>query len=386
MEADMQRRIRIGLVGGGQGSFIAAAHRAAARLDDGYELVAGALSSDPQRALASGLELRLDPERCYADYADMARREAQRPDGIDAVVIVTPNHLHFPVAQAFLEQGIHVICDKPMTTRLDHADVLLELAERQGLLFMVTHTYSGYPMARHARELVRNGALGDIRVVQVEYAQDWLAEPLELTGQKQAEWRADPKRAGPAGALGDIGTHAFHLAGFVTGLQVDQLAAELTTFVPGRALDDHVQVMLRYQGGARGMLWASQVATGSANRLQLRVFGSRAAIHFDQESPDQLLFTGLGEATQIVRRGATPAGGDAALATRLPAGHPEGYFEAFAQLYRDFSLAWQARVAGLPFDTAHHPMPTVRDGRQGMAFIDAVLRSHQGGSSWVTLS
>ncbi|WP_295956261.1 Gfo/Idh/MocA family oxidoreductase [Rhodoferax sp.] len=382
----MQRRIRIGLVGGGQGSFIAAAHRAAARLDDGYELVAGALSSDPQRALASGLELRLDPERCYADYADMARREAQRPDGIDAVVIVTPNHLHFPVAQAFLEQGIHVICDKPMTTRLDHADVLLELAERQGLLFMVTHTYSGYPMARHARELVRNGALGDIRVVQVEYAQDWLAEPLELTGQKQAEWRADPKRAGPAGALGDIGTHAFHLAGFVTGLQVDQLAAELTTFVPGRALDDHVQVMLRYQGGARGMLWASQVATGSANRLQLRVFGSRAAIHFDQESPDQLLFTGLGEATQIVRRGATPAGGDAALATRLPAGHPEGYFEAFAQLYRDFSLAWQARVAGLPFDTAHHPMPTVRDGRQGMAFIDAVLRSHQGGSSWVTLS
>ena len=225
MEADMQRRIRIGLVGGGQGSFIAAAHRAAARLDDGYELVAGALSSDPQRALASGLELRLDPERCYADYADMARSEARRPDGIDAVVIVTPNHLHFPVAQAFLEQGIHVICDKPMTTRLDHADVLLELAERQGLLFMVTHTYSGYPMARHARELVRNGALGDIRVVQVEYAQDWLAEPLELTGQKQAEWRADPKRAGPAGALGDIGTHAFHLAGFVTGLQVDQLAA-----------------------------------------------------------------------------------------------------------------------------------------------------------------
>lgn len=382
----MQRRIRIGLVGGGQGSFIAAAHRAAARLDDGYELVAGALSSDPQRALASGLELRLDSERCYADYADMARREAQRPDGIDAVVIVTPNYLHFPVAQAFLEQGIHVICDKPMTTRLDHADVLLALAERQGLLFMVTHTYSGYPMARHARELVRNGALGDIRVVQVEYAQDWLAEPLELTGQKQAEWRADPKRAGPAGALGDIGTHAFHLAGFVTGLQVDQLAAELTTFVPSRALDDHVQVMLRYQGGARGMLWASQVATGSANRLQLRVFGSRAAIHFDQESPDQLLLTRLGEATQIVRRGATPAGGDAALATRLPAGHPEGYFEAFAQLYRDFSLAWQARAEGQPFDAAHHPMPTVRDGRQGMAFIDAVLRSHQSGSSWVALS
>ena len=382
----MQRRIRIGLVGGGQGSFIAAAHRAAARLDDGYELVAGALSSDPSRALASGLEMRLAPERCYGDYADMARCEAQRSDGIDAVVVVTPNHLHFPVAKAFLEAGIHVICDKPLTTRLDHADELLELAHRTGLLFMVTHTYSGYPLVRHARELVRSGALGDIRVVQVEYAQDWLAEPLERTGQKQAAWRADPERAGPAGALGDIGTHAFHLAQFVTGLEVEQLAAELTTFVPGRALDDNVQVMLRFKSGARGALWASQVATGSANRLQLRVFGSRAAIHFDQESPEQLLYTRLGEATQIMRRGATPAGGDAALATRLPAGHPEGYFEAFAQLYADFALAWHARAEGRAFDAEHHPMPTVRDGRQGMAFIDAVLRSHRGGCGWVALS
>ena len=382
----MQRRIRIGLVGGGQGSFIAGAHRAAARLDDGYELVAGALSSDPERALASGLAMRLAPERCYGDYADMARREAQRSDGIDVVVVVTPNHLHFPVAKAFLEAGIHVICDKPLTTRLDHADELLALAQRTGLLFMVTHTYSGYPLVRHARELVRSGALGDLRVVQVEYAQDWLAEPLELTGQKQAAWRADPERAGPAGALGDIGTHAFQLAQFVTGLEVEQLAAELTTFVPGRALDDNVQVMLRFKSGARGALWASQVATGSANRLQLRVFGSRAALHFDQENPEQLLYTRLGEATQIVRRGATPAGGDAARASRLPAGHPEGYFEAFAQLYTDFALAWHARAAGQPFDTEHHPMPTVRDGRQGMAFIDAVLRSHRGGCAWVALS
>ena len=381
----MLRRIRFGLVGGGQGSFIGAAHRAAARLDDGYELAAGALSSDPQRALASGLEMRIAPERCYADYRDMAVREAQRPDGIDAVVIVTPNHLHFPVAQAFMEQGIHVICDKPMTTRLDHADALLQLAERSGLLFMVTHTYSGYPLVRHARELVRSGDLGEIRVVQVEYAQDWLAEPLERSGHKQAEWRADPERAGPAGALGDIGTHAFHLAQFVTGLQVSQLAAELTTFVAGRKLDDHVQVMLRYQGGARGMLWASQVACGSANRLQLRVYGSRAAIHFDQENPEQLLFTRLGEPARIIRRGATPAGGAAALATRLPAGHPEGYFEAFSQLYRDFALAWHAQAGGQAADPEHHPMPTVRDGRQGMAFIDAVLRSHQAGSSWVAL-
>ncbi len=382
----MQRRIRIGLVGGGQGSFIAAAHSAAARLDDGYELVAGALSSDPERALASGLALRLAAERCYGDYADMARREAQRSDGIDVVVVVTPNHLHFPVAKAFLQAGIHVICDKPLTTRLDHADELLALAQRTGLLFMVTHTYSGYPLVRHARELVRSGALGDLRVVQVEYAQDWLAEPLELTGQKQAAWRADPERAGPAGALGDIGTHAFQLAQFVSGLEVEQLAAELTSFVPGRALDDNVQVMLRFKSGARGALWASQVATGSANRLQLRVFGSRAALHFDQESPEQLLYTRLGEATQIVRRGATPAGGAAALASRLPAGHPEGYFEAFAQLYADFALAWHARAAGQPFDAERHPMPTVSDGRQGMAFIDAVLRSHRSGCGWVALS
>jgi predicted dehydrogenase len=382
----MQRRIRIGLVGGGQGSFIGAAHRAAARLDDGYELVAGALSSDPQRALANGQEMRLAAERCYADYADMARREAQRSDSIDAVVIVTPNHLHFPVAKAFLEQGIHVICDKPMTTRLDHADQLLQLAQQRGLLFMVTHTYSGYPLVRHARELVRKGALGDVRVVQVEYAQDWLAEPLELTGRAGAFGVGAPFGLLLAGALGDIGTHAFHLAQFVTGLQVDQLLAELTTFVPGRQLDDHVQVMLRFQGGARGALWASQVATGNANRLQLRVFGSKGAIHFDQESPDQLLVTRLGEPTQTVRRGATPAGGDAALATRLPPGHPEGYFEAFAQLYADFALAWHARAEGRPLDAEHHPMPTVHDGRQGMAFIDAVLRSHQGGSSWVALS
>jgi predicted dehydrogenase len=381
----MHRRIRIGLVGGGQGSFIGDAHRAALRLDDGYELVAGALSSDPQRALSSGVQMRLAPERCYADFREMARQEAQRSDGIDAVVIVTPNHLHFPVASAFMEQGIHVVCDKPLATRLEDADALLALAQRHDLLTLVTYTYSGYPLVRHARELVRAGELGEIRVVQVEYAQDWLAEPLERTGHKQAAWRADPERAGPAGALGDIGTHAFHLAQFVSGLELEQLAAELTTFVPGRALDDHVQVMLRYRGGARGALWASQVACGSANRLQLRVYGSRAAIHFDQERPDQLVYSRLGAAPQIVRRGTTPAGGDAALATRLPAGHPEGYFEAFAQLYRDFALAWQARADGWAFDAGHHPLPTVRDGRQGMAFIDAVLRSHRAGSRWVEL-
>ena len=222
--------------------------------------------------------------------------------------------------------------------------------------------------------------------MQVEYAQDWLAEPLEQAGQKQAEWRADPNRAGPAGALGDIGTHAFHLASFVTGLEVSQLAAELTSFVAGRQLDDHVQVMLRFKGGARGMLWASQVACGSANRLQLRVFGSKAAIHFDQENPDELWFTPLGHPAQRLRRGATPAGAAAAQATRLPAGHPEGYFEAFGQLYRDFASQWHVRSEGGSVASASSRIPTVADGRQGMAFIDAVLRSHQGGTQWVGMS
>ena len=379
----MKRRIRLGMVGGGQGGFIGAAHRVAARLDDEYQLVAGALSSDPQRARDSGAELRLDAERCYADYREMAAQEARRPDGIDVVTIVTPNYLHFPVAKAFLEQGIHVICDKPLTTTLADADELQRLTAQTGLLFMVTHIYSGYPLVRHARELVEAGALGDIRVVQVEYAQDWLAEPLEHAGQKQAEWRADPNRAGPAGALGDIGTHAFHLASFVTGLEVSELAAELTSFVAGRQLDDHVQVMLRFKGGARGMLWASQVACGSANRLQLRVFGSKAAIHFDQENPDELWFTPLGQPAQRIRRGATPAGAAAAQATRLPAGHPEGYFEAFGQLYRDFASQWHVCSEGGSVASASSRIPTVADGRQGMAFIDAVLRSHQGGTQWV---
>ncbi|MGH8832235.1 MAG: Gfo/Idh/MocA family protein [Polaromonas sp.] len=377
----MTRRIRLGMVGGGAGSFIGAAHRVAARLDDEYELVAGALSSDPERACSSGAELHLDPARCYADYGEMARAEAARDDGIDAVAIVTPNHLHVPVARAFLDQGIHVICDKPLAISLEEATQLREQVRRSGLLFMVTHTYSGYPMVRHARELVRDGALGEVRVVQVEYAQDWLAEPLELSGHKQAAWRSDPQRAGPAGALGDIGTHAYHLAGYVTGLQLESLSAELHTFVPGRQLDDHVQVMLRFRGGARGMLWASQVAVGNANRLQLRVYGSRGGLHFDQEQPDQLWFTPLGQSTRCVRRGATDARGAAALAARLPAGHPEGYFEAFAQLYRDFAAAWRRREVGLMPEIGGYP--DMEDGYHGMQFIDAVLRSHACSGAWV---
>src|SRR6202142_1328589 len=260
------------MVGGGPGGFIGAVHRIAARLDDRFELVAAALSSDPARARAAALELHISPERAYGSFMEMAAAEAARKDRIDAVAIVTPNHLHYAPAKAFLEAGIHVICDKPLTTTLEDALDLANIVRRTGLLFAVTHNYTGYPLVRQARQMVAEGEIGPIRVVQVEYAQDWLATPLEKTGQKQAAWRTDPDQSGPAGSPGDIGTHAYNLASFVTGLNCSELAAELHTFVPGRPLDDNVQVLLRYQGGTRGMLWDSQVAVGNENNLRLRIY------------------------------------------------------------------------------------------------------------------
>jgi predicted dehydrogenase len=281
-------RIRLGMVGGGQGAFIGAVHRMAARLDDRFELVAMAPSSDPQRAMQSGAELGLDPSRVYADFYEMARKEKARTDGVEVVAIVTPNHLHYAVACAFLDAGVHVMCDKPLTRTLDEAQDLLMRVRNSGLLFGVTYTYSGYPMVRQAREMVAQGALGDIRVVQVEYAQDWLTADIESSGQKQAMWRTDPELAGKGGCIGDIGTHAFHLACFMTGLAVTQLSAELHTFVPGRRVDDDAQIGLRFENGARGHLWASQVATGMQNALSIRVFGSKGALSFRQEMPEEL--------------------------------------------------------------------------------------------------
>ncbi len=369
------RRIRLGMVGGGEGSFIGAAHRIAARLDDQFELVAGALSSTPERSHASAAALHIPRERSYTSYTEMARAEAQRPDGIDAVAIVTPNHLHVPVARAFADQGIHIICDKPMATSLAEAEALAQRVRERGVLFLLTHTYSGYPMVRQARELVASGAIGAVRIVQVEYVQDWLGEPIEQRGNKQAAWRNDPKQAGPAGALGDIGTHAYHLAGYVSGLKLQELAAELSTFVPDRVLDDHVQVMLRYEGGARGMLWASQVASGSRNGLRLRVYGSTGSLQFDQERPEELWLTRPGQASQCLYRGVPATPGGLPMTHRIPAGHPEGYLEAFAQLYRDFARAWRGE-AGVE-------LPGVDDGVRGMAFVEAVLRSHRDGMRWV---
>jgi predicted dehydrogenase len=380
--AAVARRIRLGMVGGGQGAFIGGVHRMAARLDDRYELIAGALSSDAARAAASAAELHIAAERSYADYRDMAKQEAARDDGIDAVAIVTPNHLHGRIATAFLDAGIDVICDKPLTTTLAEALELVQRVRQSGRLFALTHNYSGYPMVRQAREMVVAGELGEIRVVQAEYPQDWLSTNLEASGQKQAAWRVDPAQAGAGGSLGDIGTHAEHLARFISGLELAAVSADLTTFVAGRRLDDNAHVMLRYTNGARGMLWSSQVAPGNENALRVRVYGSKAGLEFRQEAPNQLWFTPLGQQPRLITRGGSGSGAAASHATRIPAGHPEGYLEGFAQIYRDVAEQIQARWQGRAPDPLARSVPTVEDGARGMKFIEAVVESSRAEGRW----
>jgi len=382
-EVKLNRRLRLGMVGGGPGAFIGAVHRAAARLDDRYELVAAALSSDPVKSTKAAEELFIP--RSYGSYEEMAKAEGAREDGIDAVAIVTPNHLHFPIAKAFLEAGIHIICDKPMTTTVADAVELEAIVKRTGLIFGLTHTYTGYPMIRQMREMVLGGELGTIRMIQSEYAQDWLATPLEASGAKQADWRTDPARSGPGGCLGDIGTHAFHLACFTTGLSCEELAAEVTTFVPGRRVDDNVQVMLRLSGGAKAGLWASQIAVGNENNLTLRIYGEKGGLAWSQENPNYLVFTVLKEQPRMITRGGPGVGAAAAYATRIPSGHPEGYFEAFAQLYKDIADQIGARILKQKAPEASHLVPGVSDGVEGMRFIDAVLRSAKNGSAWTAL-
>jgi len=379
-----RRRLRLGMVGGGPGGFIGAVHRIAARLDDRYELLAAVLTSNAERSLAAAEELHIP--RAYRSFEEMAAAESKRPDAIDVVSIVTPNHLHYAPAKAFLEAGIHVICDKPLTTTLKDALALREIVKRTGLVFGLTHNYTGYPMVRQAREMVAAGELGALRVVQVEYAQDWLATPLEKTGQKQAEWRTDPERSGPGGSLGDIGTHAFNLACFVTGLACEQVAADVTTFVPGRRLDDNVQMMLRFSNGVKGGLWASQVVPGNENDLRLRVYGEKAGLEWRQEDPNELSFTPLGQPRRTIRRGSAGTGRAAAHATRIPSGHPEGYLEAFAQLYSDLAEQISARVENRPPDPDSLLAPGVSDGVDGVRFITAALESSRRGSAWTALS
>ncbi|TDH38370.1 Gfo/Idh/MocA family oxidoreductase [Pseudohoeflea suaedae] len=373
------RRIRLGMVGGGNDAFIGGVHRIAARIDDKYELVAGALSSTPEKARASGEALGLP--RIYEDFKEMAIREARRKDGIEAVSIVTPNHVHYAAAREFLKRGIHVICDKPLTSTLADAKKLVKAAEESDALFILTHNYTGYPMIRQARAMIANGEIGRIRVVQVEYPQDWLSEEQDF---KQAEWRTDPSRSGAGGSTGDIGTHAFNLACFTTGLEVESLAADIQAFVPGRKVDDNAHVLLRFAGGARGMLWCSQVAPGNENSLRLRIYGEKGGLEWSQEDPNYLWYTPLGEPKRLITRNGAGAGDAAARMSRTPGGHPEGYLEGFANIYSEAAEAiLAAREGRKPGKEVIYP--TVQDGLAGVRFIDACVRSSARNAAWVKL-
>ena len=369
------------MVGGGPGSFIGEVHLMAASLDGQAHLVAGAFSSDPAKSKTKGHELGLDPNRIYGTYQEMAQAEAAREDGIDFVVIVTPNHLHFDIARVFLEAGFHVVCDKPLTTTLEDAEELCRVVAEGRSVFVVTHNYTGYPMIKEARQLVREGRLGRIRRIQVEYIQGWLSTPLEQTGQRQAVWRTNPTQAGIAGALGDIGTHAHNLARYVTGLEVEELYADLTTFVEGRELDDDASLLLRWSDGARGTLIASQIAYGEENGLTLRVYGTEGSIAWRQEEPETLMLK-IDDITTISRRGTAELSEMAQRYSRLPPGHPEGFIEGFANLYQNAVRTIEAQKAGDHPSTADLDFPTVWDGARGVHLIERALESTRLGG-WV---
>jgi predicted dehydrogenase len=383
---NLNRKLRFGMIGGGKGAFIGAVHRIVAAMDGEAELVAGAFSSDPERSRASGADLRLDPGRAYGSYAEMAKAEAAHPPEtrLDFVVIVTPNHEHFGPAALFLQENFHVICDKPLCMDLAQARKLAALVDRTDSIFVLTHNYTGYPMVKEAREFVRRGELGEVRKIVVEYPQGWLARALEDTGHKQAAWRSDPKRAGLAGCLGDIGTHAENLARYISGLRIRELCADLTTFVPGRKLDDDANLLLRYEGGAKGVLHASQISIGEENNLNIRIYGTQASLAWRQEHPNQLVVKRLGAAEEIRSRGQPYLSAPARGAARIPPGHPEGYLEAFANVYREAFRAIRADLAGDP-QPADLDFPTIADGVEGMLFLDTAVKSSRLGAKWLKM-
>jgi predicted dehydrogenase len=374
------RRLRAGIVGGGRGAFIGSVHRIAAELDGQALVVAGAMSSDAHVARASAADWFL--ERAYDSYAEMAAAEAADAGGIDFVIIATPNDLHFPVARAFLEADIHVVCDKPLALTVAEGEELARLVEAGATLFALTHVYTGYPAVRQAREMVRAGRLGEIRLCLVEYTQDWLMEPLENRGNKQAAWRTDPARAGLGGCVADIGTHAANLLEYVTGRPIEAVSADLTSFVRGRRLDDDAHMMLRLQGGAKGTLICSQVACGEENRLSLRVYGSQAGLEWHQQEPNTLLFKPAGRPWERLRTGHSYLGAAARAATRVPPGHPEGYLEAFANLYRDFMQDVRRVAGGQP---PVRDYPGVHEGLRGLRFVAQAVASSRAGSSWQSM-
>lgn len=375
-----QRKLRLGMIGGGEGAYIGNIHRIASRLDGAWDLVAGAFDVDPEKGRAFALSFGMDSDRAYGDYSALIEGEKGRTDRVDAVAICTPNFTHYPIAKALIEAGFDVICEKPLTATLEDAIALEELARNSGRFVGVTYTYSGYPLVHEARVRIAAGELGKIRTVQVEYPLEWMATAIETEGNAQAAWRTDPQKNGRGGSIGDIGTHAYHLAGFVTGLKLQSLTADLATFVGGRALDDNAHVMMRYEGGARGLLWSSQVALGNSNGVRLRVFGEKGSFQWFQEQPNELVYQPLGGRTQVIKRGSDELSIEAKVRMRTPPGHPEGYLEAFANLYVGFAEAIQARRDGREPTAVGQNIPNAYDGLKGVAFVDAVVDSAESAS------
>ena len=375
----------MGMIGGGRGAFIGAVHRMAAALDGQIELVCGAFSSTAKKSKASGKDLFLPANRVYGTYEEMIRKEKELPEDIrmDFVAIVTPNHVHYGPAKMALQNGFHVVCDKPLTFNLKEAKSLQKLVKKTGLLFALTHNYTGYPMVKQARNIVQKGIIGQIRKVVVEYPQGWLSTRLEASNQKQAAWRTDPKRSGAAGAMGDIGTHAENLAEYITGLQIKKLCADLNIFVKGRRLDDDGNVLLEFDNGAKGILFATQIAAGEENNLRIRIYGTKAGLEWSQQTPNSLQVKWLDKPLEILRTGVGNLSAAAQEATRIPAGHPEGYLEAFANIYRNFALCLQARLEGKKPKAVHLDFPTVEDGLRGMQFIDRVIASAKSKQKWI---
>ena len=382
-----KRKLRMGMVGGGQGAFIGGVHRIAATLDQQIEIVAGCFSRDPENTRITGAELYLDPNRCYNSYAEMAAAEAALPEDerIDFVSIVTPNISHFEIAKTFLDAGFHVVCDKPMTYSLDEAEALVQHVENSGLVFALTHNYTGHPLVRHARALFAEGSMGQIRKVIVEYLQDFLMVPHEKLGQKQAAWRVDPAQSGIGGTMGDVGTHCVNLLEYVTGDPITELCADKSTFLPDRVLDEDVNALLRFKGGGKGVLSISQVATGEENGLTLRVYAEQGAVKWAQENPNYLELYRYGEPRQTLTRGQGYLAEAAAAGARIPTGHPEGYLEAFATIYVGAVEAIRRHINGDPMETEAYDFPTVYDGLRGMQFIYKAVESCENGSTWVTM-
>ena len=385
----MSRKIRYGMVGGGRGAFIGAVHRIAAAMDQQIELVGGAFSSDPEKSKASGADFFLPPGRCYGTFEEMIKAEKALPadQRMDFIAIVTPNHMHFPPAKMALENGFHVLSDKPATFNLAEAKKLEAIVKKSGLIYGLTHNYTGYPLVKEARAMVAAGRLGKIRKVVVEYPQGWLATRLELSGQKQAAWRTDPKRSGAGGCVGDIGTHAENLAEYITGLHISELAADITSFVKGRKLDDDANVLLRFKGGAKGVLHSSQISVGEENNLNIRVYGEKGGLEWHQKEPNTLRVKWLDQPMQVYRTANGYLSPAALAAGRTPPSHPEGYLEAFANVYKNYSNAIRARIdkKKLAKDDPANDFPKISDGVRGMAFIEAVVASSKANAKWTKL-